>query len=897
MIARLGRALAAVALAVWALAAGAAPAPVAVGADPALPLGAGIALLHDESGILDLAAIRHLDERGDFFPPPSLRPALGYREGATWVRFRLENEGDRATERWLELGAPFTQSATLFLVSSQGAIRRLENGSRIPLPQRPLANHRLLFPVALPAGDGVTGYLRIGTRSSTIVDLTLWDPASFADRAALRNAASFFVAGLSLTVVAFSFLAWQARRQAGLLGLGAAQLCMMVVVPALDGMLAGLFPGGDGLGQARLAWGLLYLFFACHAVFATAFLRLPERHPRLARLLTAIAWVSLALACFAPIDTFPGFRAAAAAALATLLIATVAAGCRGFGTAGRLFFGAWVLVWTTIALRLLQHLGLAAWLPFIDETPLLAFGIADVALAYALYLDIRKVRAESDRAQRQLLQLQHSEQERLVAAVGARTAELQEAIQRAETANQAKTAFLSAVSHELRTPLHTILGYTQLLQRQVAGEARDKLDTVANSSGQLLRLIDDILDFSRGEAVSVDLELAPVNLATLIRRLEDDAHLLAARRGNVFTVSRPAGLPPAVETDEQRLAQILQNLIGNACKYTENGRVQLEIRPDAEPTALADGSIWHRLRFTVADNGPGIPVADQARIFDPFSRAGERQRQPGVGLGLAIARQLTHALGGQIAVDSAPGQGSRFHVTLPLRAVAEELPASPPAGTPGPLPPARPRTVLVADDIADNRAILREMLGRQGFSVLTAENGEEALARCLAADPPVAAALVDQFMPQRDGWGFLLAIRSAPDLRQMPVILISAAPPKRPADFPEGMDFDHKLMKPLRLDQLAELLEAIPGLEGGSPRAEPLPPAPAPWRFPPPERLPEFRELLALGKVVALQGWARQVAAEHPESVPCCERVGQLARAVDLPGLKRLREEWEAAAG
>lgn len=890
-------------LATWLLlttgtAAASGTAAVAVAAREEIPLGKYLRLLHDPAGELDLMGAMEAAASGAFVPPHSTTPSLGFREGATWVHFRLHNESAAPVERWLRSNWPLLQRATLYLVDAAGTVRRLENGSSIPLRDRPLAAQPLLYPVRLAPEESVDAYLRIDTRSTTIVDLTLWEPAAYANGYHIDSALRFFISGSTLVVIVFSLLAWQARRRGELLSLAVAQVCMMGLTLGVEGYFVSLLPVGDGLWQARVTWLLFYLAIAFQSIFARHFLQLPAYFPSLVRAMTGITWFCFAMAFVALTDYQPTLLAGiSVAAMSSLTVVSVLAGWR-LGHAGRVYFAAWGLLWAMVILRMLQHLGFADRIPFLGTLPVFAFGIASLAFSWALYLDIRNVRRDSDAAQRQLLALQHTEQERLLAAVANRTHELQEAMSRAEAANQAKTSFLSVVSHELRTPLHTILGYTQLLQRQLAGEARDKLAIVANSSAQLLSLIDDVLDFSRGEAFSVDLQLEPVGLRRLCLQLEESSRLLAGRRNNRFTVDLAEGLPTAVLADEQRLLQLLQNLIGNACKYTERGDIRLIVTP--EPAAVCDTpeGTWYRLRFTVADSGPGIPRDEQEHIFEPFTRASSRQRQPGVGLGLAIARQLARAMGGDITVDSQPGSGSRFHVVLPLLAVAlEENQALPVDSTAITGYQGRRLTLLVADDIAENRTILKEMFTRLGFSVVTADDGAEALDRCEIANPPIDAALVDQFMPNMDGWDFLRAVRLSPALANLPVFLISAATPKRPADLPPEIDFDHKLMKPLRLDLLASLLQQRLGFAWTADPATAASNGAAACRFPPAAQLAEFRDMLALGKVLALQRWSQALAQRSPEYAVFCERVVNLSRSVDLAGLKRLLDEAEGEAG
>jgi CheY-like chemotaxis protein len=319
---------------------------------------------------------------------------------------------------------------------------------------------------------------------------------------------------------------------------------------------------------------------------------------------------------------------------------------------------------------------------------------------------------------------------------------------------------------------------------------------------------------------------------------------------------------------------------------------------EASPATWA--SALHRIEFSVADTGIGIAPEDQARIFEPFSRIfyGSR-RQPGVGLGLTIARQLVQAMGGEIGLESTPGHGSRFFFSLVLKEVSEEssrLQNALPARIVGHKGPAR--TLLVADDIAENRVFLQDFCRYWGFNVLTAADGAEALSLCRRADPPVDAVLIDQFMPGVNGWMFLQTVRESPTLSGLPVILVSAARPSRPTSFPAGMDFDHVMLKPICQDKLAEFLARRLNIEWiweqpvavGSPTASDRTHT---GRYPPADQLETFRDLLALGRVVALQRWADSLEQAFPACAWFAGQVRSLCLAVDLAGLQRLLDQAE----
>jgi signal transduction histidine kinase len=240
--------------------------------------------------------------------------------------------------------------------------------------------------------------------------------------------------------------------------------------------------------------------------------------------------------------------------------------------------------------------------------------------------------------------------------------ELQEKGRELEAASRHKSEFLANMSHELRTPLNAILGFTELVLDGVYGPPPAKiaaqLERVQANGRHLLGLINDVLDLSKIEAGRLELELADFAPAEVVASVQSTTESLARAKGLAFRVRLPPRLPRA-HGDARRITQVLLNLVGNAIKFTEAGEVLVEV------TADADG-----LELAVADTGPGIPLAEQARIFEEFHQvdSSSTRRQGGTGLGLAIARRIVELHGGSIGVESTPGRGSRFTVRLPLRA-------------------------------------------------------------------------------------------------------------------------------------------------------------------------------------------------------------------------------------
>lgn len=877
--------LAAVLLAATAVAA----APVAVDTATKLPLAAQVEVLADPGAAMDIEAVRRARQEGRFAPLAQAHPSLGYRAGATWAHFSLANPTAQRQERWLEVRGAYQESCTLHVDTGTGGIAIMASGAVVPVAERPLPAHQLLFPVVLEPGQTADLYLRFRTRTATVIDPVLWQPAVYAETESGHLAFKYLAGGTTSVVLVFGILAWRLRRQVAMLGAGAGDLLLVLTSLVIDGLVAEWLPAGDALWPSRLAGAAICLGLACHALFARRFLSAPERMPALGRALAGLAALLGLSAAAALAATNPrpinGFAMPLAFCLFSLLVAVAA--WRGLPNARR-YLAAWGLLWGVVMLRAFQQQGALRDLPLPADLPYAGIVASALLLAYAMHRDIESLQENADTAMDRLLASQIGEQERLAAAVDARTRELREAISAAETGNRAMSAFLSTMSHEARTSLHTILGYARLLRAGAAGESDTRLGIIENSGRQLLRLINDIIDFGRGQAGAVTLHPEPMSLAALADHLDGSSRLLAAERENRFAIDLATDLPAAVEGDEQRLAQVLQNLITNACKFTAGGDIRLSIYRQTAPE-MVDGNTWHTIGFRVEDTGSGIPPQDQERVFDPFFRVGDAQRQPGVGLGLAIARQIVRAMGSDIALASTPGQGSRFSFAVRLKQAPEHelLPAlpvqAPIAGLQG-----RRRTFLVADDIAVNRIFLRELLGSWGIGVMEARNGAEALAICLSGATLPDALLVDQFMPEMDGWSLLRAIRQTPRLQELPIFLISAAQPHRPEDFPPELAFDGMLMKPLDQTALARMLEECLGIawirkEGPEATADA-----GALVLPGPAKIAEMIDMLALGQVLAIEEWADALVQDQPELRTFAREVKRLCAAVDLPRLWKL---------
>ena len=390
--------------------------------------------------------------------------------------------------------------------------------------------------------------------------------------------------------------------------------------------------------------------------------------------------------------------------------------------------------------------------------------------------------------------------------------ELSAAKARAEQAAEMKSRFLAIMSHEIRTPLNGVLGMAQLLARRPL-ETEDKIlaDTLLESGQSLMTLLNDLLDLSRTEAGQMEIAPVQASLAAELRQIQCLFAPMAAEKGIAFTIEIAPDIPETLIFDPVRLRQCVGNLVSNAIKFTQTGRVRVSAeRP--EPG---------QLRVIVEDSGPGLSAEEQARIFDAFVQASARtaQNHGGSGLGLTICRQLTQLMGGGVAVSSVPGEGSVFTLAIrveePVRSGAAEHGRAD-AHTVLPEQWLDGRQVIVVDDVATNRMVLGALLERTGAQVRLAEGGAEALAMHHATRADLV--LLDLQMPEIDGFETARRLRAGPG-GDVPVIAISAhaQPEDRDACMSAGMD--GLMLKPIELRALYSEIARLDIGNAAPPRA------------------------------------------------------------------------------
>ena len=716
-------------------------------------------VLEDRSGSLALAEVQARDAEFRPATPRLLNP--GYSTSAWWLRLDVEVPSGGPWRRWVVLGSARLPEVRLWAPTEQGW-QSQDAGTAVPHARWPLDTPTASFAVELPGGRGSALYLRVAGPTALTLDATVCKPRDCqraeAGRLALGSAITAFLAVIALACLAMALML---RQPAALTVAGFSLVYGLYELTEQGLAFQYLWPESTGWATRALI-PLIALTHMMRALvlYALVAVDLQQRWLR---------WLMLALIALYPPIIAMGLlyepRDVGPVALPLMVVG--------------LLMGP-VLAWTawwhgarhglTVALLLTLTL-LAGLTRFAEAADLLASSL------FTLYV----VPAVSVFSGLAMLAIMLSHLRKLDREGAASLAMLEET--RKSQAQRAR--LLAYIGHDLRAPLVTTLTHLRELEPARDTPQRAARSGIERSVAHQLELIDELVAHARGEIDQLDLVPTACFLHGLLHEVAEQGRGLAGLRGNRFEARIAAELPDVVLVDAKRLRQLLLNLLSNAAKYTDGGRVCLSATLERGRSGSPG-----RLRCEVVDDGPGIAAADLPRIFEPFWRAPDQAGKPGTGLGLAIALQLAQAMGGTLDVTSQPGQGSRFLLTLPLSPAAASEVAWPSLAAEAPRPLGRGRLALLVDPDAGCTEHLAELLYAAEFELRSSPDAGQAAA--LLAELRPGLVIVGDVGSHAAG----MLLRACRAQSQPPAVVLYTGRPQ-PAVSPGEPDFAARCLKPM----------------------------------------------------------------------------------------------------
>jgi len=798
--------------------------PIVIAAQSSqLSLGKQLLYFEDPSLEYQLSDILAEEKRGkrSWQQANTLFPNYGFTKSAFWVKLPLLNLSKQ--QQWLlQVNYPLMDEIELYVPNEQGIYQQFLGGDSFPIAQRQSKDRGFAFAITLPSHSEQAVYLRLQSRDSMIIAINLLTPDAFRDNQRKEGFLFGMYYGAILIILLYNAYLFFILRDRNHWHYIMVLTCYAVIELSLNG-IGSLYLWGDWPEFAkRIRPFAISLLALTGFILTKSFLQTPHisvKKYNLDPYLWTFILITLIGSWIFPFTLAIQLSMLAAFIAAPAMYLTGIYIWRHGDRLGKYFTLGWSGLIVGGAVNVLRAFDI---LPVNFGTTYgsqLGSVMTLLVLNTALTDRLRLLQQESEVAQKAKLEEQEhlnhlldQKVQQRTEALSLKTAEAEKAKAQAETAARVKSEFLANMSHEIRTPMNGMIGMTQLLaDTPLTQEQCHYTNTISASCEALLRIINDILDYSKIEAGKLEIEYANFDIHSLV---EECASLFALH-------AQERGLPLKTEIhikqrwlmgDSTRIRQIIINLLGNAYKFTEHGAVTLRVY-EREDKPLTDG-LW--IQFEVQDTGIGITNEQRERLFQSFSQADSSitRRYGGTGLGLAICHSLVRLMAGDIGVKSVPSQGSIFWFYVQMQRGVEPAPSKAqkmliPANT---YPDLSGLRVLIAEDNPINQLVIVGMLKKYRIIPTVANDGLDALQLLMTTETVFDLILMDCEMPNMDGYTATQRIRAWEESHRLSPVLIYGVSAHALAEYQQqglrsGMN--EFLVKPLKQEDLSKALTQV----------------------------------------------------------------------------------------
>ncbi|WP_217587179.1 ATP-binding protein [Lentibacillus saliphilus] len=727
-----------------------------------LSLYPAISMIKDRNNELTITDVTSGKWNDQFIPTEDIEQESGFFETATWLRFDIRNESE-ISDWLLEFAFPLIYELHIYEQTNNGIIKHKMAGANLPFDNRDINHRNFIFNLQINPGEERTFYVKALGGGDLHPPIILWNNEAFFDKLQVEFLLLGLFYGIVLVMIVYNLFLYISLRIKSYLYYVIVITCTLMGKLSINGL------GFQYVWPNAPEWNLIatptWVSLACIfiLIFTRRFLDVDQYIPSYKYIAYGLMTLNGFTLLLLPVSHYTALNFMVIGAFSTFVtVLVVAFMCLKRGARqARFYIIGWLIFLTGVFITILER---SVVLPYSLLTEYAGQGalVAEVVLlSFALADKIKIMRTEKEAAEKQAKDSQSLAMENL------------------KKVDTLKDEFLAVTSHELRTPLYGMIGIAESLRDGIAGKAstemKEQLSMLITSGNRLTHLVNDILDFSKLKYDALELQLKPVYVEAIVDIVITVSKPLIKNKPIKLIKNLDETLPP-VFADENRLQQILYNLLDNAIKYTDNGTITIT-------ATVTDGG----MQISVSDTGKGIPERERKNIFNPFQQVDHSISRSvgGTGIGLSITKRLVDLHGGRLTVDSKLGKGSTFSVMLPIYSdkqqwtkeatvTMEPLHFSKTEAIRKPVQDVSENTtrILITDDEAVNLQVLMNQLVLEGYDVIPVFNGEEALR--IVEEQEIDLVILDIMMPHMSGYDVCHLIRQKHSLMELPILMLTA---------------------------------------------------------------------------------------------------------------------------